>query len=210
MGQSENEHWLEYRKCLITASKAHEVVTKMTEVEKVGDGAINMWFPKQKISGLVFVEPNIPALEYSRDMEVEAANTFIEFIKEKHKNIKLSDCGVFVDETLQYVGESPDRILLCSFCEKACLEIKCPYSISYTKPCYSNFEYLRLCDGKTVLKKSHNHYTQCMLQMTVTETIKIILLFGFPHEMIIDEINFDNEFWCSVKSKFQKYYENFF
>ena len=23
------EHWFEYRKCLITASKAHEVVTKM-------------------------------------------------------------------------------------------------------------------------------------------------------------------------------------
>ena len=30
IGQSENEHWFEYRKCLITASKAHEVVTKMT------------------------------------------------------------------------------------------------------------------------------------------------------------------------------------
>ena len=30
MGQSENEHWFEYHKCLITASKAHEVVTKMT------------------------------------------------------------------------------------------------------------------------------------------------------------------------------------
>ena len=31
-GQSENEHWFKYRKCLITASKAHEVVTKMTKV----------------------------------------------------------------------------------------------------------------------------------------------------------------------------------
>ena len=24
MGQNENEHWFEYRKCLITASEAHE------------------------------------------------------------------------------------------------------------------------------------------------------------------------------------------
>ena len=38
MGQSENRHWLEYRKCLITASKAHEVVTEMT---KSGD-IVNM------------------------------------------------------------------------------------------------------------------------------------------------------------------------
>ena len=116
MGQSENEHWFEYRKCLITASKAHEVVTKMTKVEKGGGGTVNMWSLNQKISGLVFVKPNIPALKYGRDMEIEAANTFIEFIKGKHKDIKLSDCGLFVDETLPYVGASPVRILLCLCC----------------------------------------------------------------------------------------------
>ena len=33
-------------------------------------------------------------------MEMEAANTFIEFIKGKQKDIKLSDCGLFVNETL--------------------------------------------------------------------------------------------------------------
>ena len=35
MTQSENEHRFEYCKCLITASKAHEVVTKMTKGEKL-------------------------------------------------------------------------------------------------------------------------------------------------------------------------------
>ena len=42
MGQSEIKHWFEYRKCLIPASKAHEVVAKMTKVEKGGGGTINM------------------------------------------------------------------------------------------------------------------------------------------------------------------------
>ena len=28
--------------------------------------------------------------------------------------------------------------------------------------------------------------------------------------MIVDEIYFDNEFWCSMKNKFEKYYEHFF
>ena len=124
----------------------------MTTVEKGGGGTVNMWYLNQKISGLVFVKPNIPALKYGRDMEIEAANNFIDFIKGKHKCIKLSDCELFVDETLLYVGASPDGILLCLCCEKACMEIKCPYSINYTKPCYFNSEYLRLCDGKTVLK----------------------------------------------------------
>ena len=35
-------------------------------------------------------------------MEIEIANTFNEFIKHmgKHMDIKLSDCGLFFDETL--------------------------------------------------------------------------------------------------------------
>ena len=45
-----------------------------------------------KNSGLVFVKPNIPALKYGREMEIEAPNTFNEFINGKHKDIKLSDC----------------------------------------------------------------------------------------------------------------------
>ena len=168
MGQCENEHSFKYRKCLIIASEAHEVVTKMTKVERSGGGTVNMWSLNQKISGLAFVKPNIPAVNYGRDMEIETANIFTKFIKGKHTDIKLSDCGLFVDETLPYVGAiSPDRILLCSCCKKACVEIKCPFLVNYTKPCYSNLEYLRLCNGKTVLKKSHKYYTQCMLQMAV-------------------------------------------
>ena len=110
MAQSENENWFEYRKCLITASKAHEVVTKMTKVEKGGGGIISMWSLNQKISGLVLANPNIPALKYDRYNEIEAAITFVEFIKGKHKDIKLSACGLFDDETLPYVRASPDRI----------------------------------------------------------------------------------------------------
>ena len=41
-------------------------------------------------------------------MEIEAANAFTEFIKGKHTDIKLSDCGLFVDETLPYVGATPE------------------------------------------------------------------------------------------------------
>ena len=135
---------------VITVSKAHEVVTKMTEVEISGGGTIDMWTLNQKISGLVFIKPNIPALKYDREMETKVANTF----KGNHKIIKLSNCGLIVDETLQYLGVSPDIILLCSCYVKGCVEIECPYSINYTKSCYSNLEHLQLCDGKTLLKKS--------------------------------------------------------
>ena len=126
----------------------------------------------RKFQDCFFLKPNIPALKYERDMEMEAANTFIEFVKGKHTDVKWSDCELFVDQILPNVGASPDRILLYSCCEKACVKIKCPYSINYTKPRYSNLEYLQLCDGKTVLKNSHKYYTKCILQRAVTVTIK--------------------------------------
>ena len=65
MGQSENERWFEYRKCLITDSKAHEAVSKMTKVG--GGGTVNMWSMNIKISGLVLVKPIIPALKCGRE-----------------------------------------------------------------------------------------------------------------------------------------------
>ena len=43
----------------MTASKAHEVITKMTKLEKVGGGTVNMWSLNQKISDLAFVKPKI-------------------------------------------------------------------------------------------------------------------------------------------------------
>ena len=211
MGRSENEYWLEHRKWLITASKAHEVITKMTKVQKGRGGTVNMWSLNQKVSRLVFVKPNIAVIKYGRAMEIEVANIFIEFIKRKNTDIKLSDCGLFVDETLLYLGARPDRILLCcSCCKKVCVEIKCPCWIDYTKPCYSNSEYLRLCNGKTVLKKSHKYYTQCMLQMAVNGTIKNYFVDWTSHVMVIDEIYSGNKFWCSMKNKFQKYYKHVF
>ena len=63
MGQSENEHCIEYRKSLITASKAHEVITKMTKIERGGGGGtIKMRSLSQKTSELGFVKPNIPVM----------------------------------------------------------------------------------------------------------------------------------------------------
>ena len=81
----------------------------MAKVEKGGGDTVN----RRNLNGLVFVEPNISAQKYVWDMEIEAANTFIESIKRKHTDVKLSDCGLFVDEKLPCAGASPDRV----FCE---------------------------------------------------------------------------------------------
>ena len=50
---------------------------------------------------------------------------------------------------------SPDRLMSCLCCGKACIKIKCPYSINYTEPNEQNLDY-SYKDGDTVnLKQYH-------------------------------------------------------
>ena len=51
-GQCCNELWYLCRKGVITASKAHEVITKMTKFRKGGGGVVNIWSLKEKVFGM--------------------------------------------------------------------------------------------------------------------------------------------------------------
>ena len=169
-GQSENECWFTYRKGVISGSKGHEVKTKMQKLQKNGRESVNLWQVFQKISGLTFINPNIPALKYGRAMEENAVNEFYNQLSKSHRNAKLLECGLFLDRDNPYIGASPDRMVTCECCPNACLEVKCPYSINYTSPGDPSVHlpYLKQIDGNVTLNDRHKYYTQCQMQMAVT------------------------------------------
>ena len=88
----------------------------------------------QRISGLDSISPNIPSLKYGREMEPRALQRFIEVMKPNHKNLKVTQCGLFLDSQFKFIGACPDGIVQCECCEDAVLEIKCPYSINHLSP----------------------------------------------------------------------------
>jgi len=133
-GQSSNNLWFTCRKGVMSGSKGHDVKTKMKKIRNANIGYENLWQIFQKISGLTFVSPDIPALKYRQAMEENAANEFLNHFSKQHINLKLHECGLFLDEKEPFIGASPDRIMTCLCCPKACVEIKCPYSINYTSP----------------------------------------------------------------------------
>ena len=83
---------------------------------------------------MTFVNPNIPAVKYGRNMDIEAVNTFAEYINNYHWNCIISECGLVLDEIMLYIRVSPDRLMLYSCCGEAYIEIKSSYSINYTEP----------------------------------------------------------------------------
>ena len=122
------------------------------------------------MSGMTFVNPNILALKYGKDMEMETVNTFVEYIWNYPQDCIISGCGLVLDKTMPYIGASSDRLMSCSCIGMACIEIKHLYLINYTEPNKKNFGYLYK-DGNTVkFKQNHKYFTQCLKQMGVTKT----------------------------------------
>ena len=72
---------------------------------------------------MIFVNPNSLALKYGRDMEIEAANTFTEYMTNYHQGCIISECGLVLDETMRCIMASPDRLMSFSCCGKACIEL---------------------------------------------------------------------------------------
>ena len=191
-GQSNNEAWYDCRKGVVTASKAHDILTRMRKFK--GDNTLNLWNLFQKVAGMVFVNPNIPALKYGRDMESIALEKFVSVMKVKHRTINVQDCGLFLDESFPYIGASPDAIVNCECCGLSCLEIKCPYSISYLSPQDPSVKLAFMTENNTKLKKNHKYFTQCQLQMYVTRAKRCFFMVWTSHGNVIDEIAFDEEF----------------
>ena len=103
-GQSSNEIWFDFG--VITASKIHEVKTKMKKVDKCypeGNNT-NLWNLIQKVAGLTFVSPNIPALKYGRAMENVAADKLIEVLNISHSKVDFQNCGLFLHEIHPFIG----------------------------------------------------------------------------------------------------------
>ena len=127
----------------------------MEKVRKGGGGVVNIWSLKEKKSGMTFVNPNIPALKYGRDIEIEAVNAFAEYIKNYDQDCIISECGLVLEKTMPYIGASSDRLISCSCCGKACIEIKCAYTINHTELNEQNLDYLYKDEDAVKLTQNH-------------------------------------------------------
>ena len=69
----------------------------MNKILKPTGGCVDMWLLSQNISVLSFTNSDLSALKYGGTME--NANEFFELMKKKHKNLVISECGLFLDKT---------------------------------------------------------------------------------------------------------------
>jgi len=95
-------------------------------------------------------------------MEAIVKEFYLEIFKTKYRK-----CGLFLHETKQFLGASPNLLVECSCCGKGILEVKCPCCIANDIPTDLNLDYLE----KLIMnyKKTFLLYAQVQGQLGVTE-----------------------------------------
>ena len=73
-----------------------------------------------------------------------------------------------------------------------------------------NLDYLYKSDSEIKLKTNHSYFTQCILQMTVTNRNLCYSVAWTLHDKVIDTISCDNVMWNDIKEHLIAFYKDFY
>ena len=189
--QSQTILWQNLRKGRITASKFHNVFTRINSINKDcsqnPDCLIKELIERKQFETL--------ATKHGIAMEVHALEKFKKVMNLSHTKCKFVSSGMVIDDQYPFLSVSPDLEGSCQCCGEFSVEVKCPFSICETIPTAENLSYLQEVEvsGSNCfkLKKSHGYYTQIQGQLAITKK-KFAWFFVFSHHGYhIERIDFD-------------------
>ena len=127
IGQSQNQVWHLHRRGKITASNFYKVYTKVETMKGANGSSCSAQKLVEDLLGNNSPPENLPALKYGRDMEMIAKEVYnIKLFEKEHKDTSYRECCLFLDESKQYLGASPDLLIECLCCGKGVLELSAP------------------------------------------------------------------------------------
>jgi len=208
VGQAENPLWIALRKGRITASNFYKVKRKVESLRKAGTNAVSAKKLVATLTGEYTPPKDLPALKYGREMEAIAKAFYLEIFKKNHKDVKYRECGLFIHETKQFLGASPDLLVECSCGGKGILEVKCPFCIANDIRTDLNLDYLVKINNEVTLKRKHSYYAQVQGQLGVTKREWCHFLVYTKKGYHLERIQLDKDFWVSLQDSFDRFYVN--
>ena len=111
------------------------------------------------------------ATTYGCQNEGKAIKAYTVMMSSKHKDFKVTNCGIFIDKKRPWMHATPDFLCTCACCGDGCGEVKCPYSIengNFNTYVEKKSSCLEMVDSSLKLKRKHAYYYQIQQQLLVT------------------------------------------
>ena len=211
--QSKSTAWYKQRKGRITASKFREVFTKVNTLSKSQSKGANCEITPLLV--ILLYQKDISSLSPTKwgiDHEDTAKESFFTEFTKIHNNCKMISCGLFVSKSHPYICASPDALVLCSCCKKACVEVKCSYSIRNQSvlEAWNETSFLEKAYGKIQLKRNHKYYTQIIGQLAMTECEQCyFVVWTTVGPPFVEIIKFDEAHWQDVLRNLVVFYKSY-
>lgn len=188
-GQTSNKLWLRYRAGRITASKFEDVIS--TNADMPSQSLItSMCYPDAyRFSN--------DAIRWGTTHESDAIELYRKQEGCLHKNLSITNCGLYIDTERPYLGASPDAIVHCDCCGHGVIEVKCPYTFKDGIPeelpddCFLQRE-----GGKYKLKHKHAYYYQVQMQLSVCNACYCDFVVWTTISLSVERILVEGNFLC--------------
>ena len=187
--QAMSKEWFKYRAGRITASRFKQVL------------CTNLHRPSLSLlKSICYPETcrfSSKATSWGRDNEKNGLEAYTAKMSIEHEELRVRSCGFYVSLKHPYLGASPDAVVECKCCGKGVVEVKCPFSARedvFSKLVEQNRSFcLENCgSGKLRLKKLHEYYYQCQLQMFVTNRKFCDFVVWSETELHIERLTLDD------------------
>ena len=202
-GQGCCNEWKQQRLGRITASIAHEVMTKTQSIiNNRRRGHTPKYTPLvNKIVNGVDIS-SVDAVKWGISHEADALKQFMAAMTPHH------DCelgclkasGLLVKSDEPYLAASPDGLFKCRCCGVSVVEVKCPYSIRDQEIAegYDKTDFLEMRDGSVKLKTSHKYFSQITMLMALAPAKQTYFVVWTTKGLLTDTIEFSAEHWNNL------------
>lgn len=163
--QSKSREWFKYRAGRITASRFRQVLH--TDCHRPSLSLLkSICYPE-------IHRFSTKATTWGCEHEKYALIAYKDKMSVSHEDLNVTSCGFYLSTEHPFLGASPDALTECKCCGQGVVEVKCPLGAqesSFAEAAREdrNFCLQEYCDGKYKLKRQHDYYYQCQLQIFVT------------------------------------------
>lgn len=200
--QANNSAWRLHRQTRLSASsKAHQINTRRNRNEELAKRFVK----DKKIFG-----KGLKYVKYELRLEDFAFKMYSDVV-----NVHVIKCGLVIHQKQPWICASPDGLVFCNDKVKKLLEIKCPYTCKDTllineEDGKLRVPYLQYNNKKNIiyLKKNHNYYSQCQIQMYCTGLNECDLFICTKQDCITISVKRDDLFLEKLVKKMEFFYFN--